>query len=193
LAQAVAHELRSQFADGVRLVELASLADPDLVAAAVARALGIAVGDPHTALDPTVRLLTAGSRLALRRHQTLRAALEWGYGLLSEPEQLVLDRLSVLAGSFSLESAQQLASDDAIHCRDGHYIDNCYTTLRRSMRELSNEAELGKILGGGLADDIRVKAQAPAIANLLVAGAASFCSAARKTVIRKGWRGPMRP
>lgn len=249
LAQAVAHELRDAFADGVRLVELAPLADPDLVAATVGRALGIAVGDPRTALELTVqalagqrlllvfdncehlldavdrvvaalrkgsptvhvlatsqellrhpdehvyrlgplglpedvtatrareagavqlfvarvqaadpqfqlshgnvgavvdicrrldgiplaielatarvpllgvdgvrerlderfRLLTAGSRLALRRHQTLRAALEWSYGLLSESEQIVLERLAVFAGAFSLESAQELASDE---------------------------------------------------------------------------------
>ena len=64
LAQAVAHELRDAFADGMRLVELAPLADPDLVAATVARALGIAVGDPHTALDLTVQAL-AGQRLLL--------------------------------------------------------------------------------------------------------------------------------
>jgi predicted ATPase len=251
LAQTVAHELEDAFADGVRLVELAPLADPDLVAATVARALGIAVGDPHTALelivqalagqrlllvfdncehlleavdravaalrkgaprvhvlatsqellrhpdehvyrlgalalpaeitaarareagaielfaarvqaleprflvsdanvaaavdicrrldgiplaielaaarvpllgvegvrdrlDERFRLLTAGSRLALRRHQTLRAALEWSYSLLSEPEQRIFDGLGVFAGGFSLESAQKLATDAEI-------------------------------------------------------------------------------
>jgi DNA-binding winged helix-turn-helix (wHTH) protein len=64
LAQAVARELQDAFADGVRLVELAPLADPDLVAATVARALGIVVGDPHTVLDLTVQAL-AGQRLLL--------------------------------------------------------------------------------------------------------------------------------
>jgi predicted ATPase len=64
LAQAVAHELVDEFADGVRPVELAPLADPDLVAATVARALGLAVGDPHTALDLTVQAL-ASQRLLL--------------------------------------------------------------------------------------------------------------------------------
>jgi predicted ATPase/DNA-binding winged helix-turn-helix (wHTH) protein len=65
-------------------------------------------------LHERFRLLTAGSRLALRKHQTLRAALEWSYGLLSESEQIVFDRLGVFAGGFSLEAAQQLAADDAI-------------------------------------------------------------------------------
>ncbi len=65
-------------------------------------------------LDERFRLLTAGSRVALRRHQTLRAALEWSYGLLSPPEQAVFDKLGVFAGSFSLESAQALAADDSV-------------------------------------------------------------------------------
>ena len=251
LAEAVAHELRDEFADGAVLVELAPLADADLVAATVVRALRIAVGDPQTALDLSVqalasqrlllvidncehlltavdqvvaalrkgaprvhvlatsqellrhpdehvyrlgalalpaqattarareagaielfaarvqaleprflvsdgnvaavvdicrrldgiplaiefaaarvpllgvegvrdrlderfRLLTAGSRLAPRRHQTLRAALEWSYGLLSEQEQRTFDGLGVFAGGFSLVSAQNLATDAEI-------------------------------------------------------------------------------
>jgi len=64
LARAVAHELRGEFADGVRTVEFAPLADPDIVAATVARALGIAVGDPRTALELTVQAL-AGQCLLL--------------------------------------------------------------------------------------------------------------------------------
>ncbi len=65
-------------------------------------------------LDERFRLLTAGSRLALRKHQTLRAALEWSYGLLSAPEQRVFDRLGVFAGSFAMDAAQELAADEAI-------------------------------------------------------------------------------
>jgi predicted ATPase len=65
-------------------------------------------------LDERFRLLTAGSRLALRKHQTLRAALEWSYGLLSEPEQRVFERLGVFAGSFAMDAAQELAADEAI-------------------------------------------------------------------------------
>ncbi|MEP7207746.1 MAG: winged helix-turn-helix domain-containing protein [Casimicrobiaceae bacterium] len=251
LAQAVARALRSEFADGTRLVELAPLADPALVVTSVARALGLMVGDARTVLDLTVqalvgqrlllvldncehlldavdtmvaalrsgaatvhvlatsqellrhpdehiyrlgplglpselttvrareagavqlfvarvqaadprfrlsvenvgavveicrrldgiplaielaaarapllgvegvlerlderfRLLTAGSRLALRRHQTLRAAMEWSYSLLSGPEQTVFEELGVFAGSFSMGSAQALAANDGM-------------------------------------------------------------------------------
>lgn len=46
-----------------------------------------------------------GRRTALPRHQTLRALLDWSYGLLPEAEQLALRRLSVLVGAFTLEAA----------------------------------------------------------------------------------------
>ena len=64
LAQAVVHELRNEFADGVVLVELAPLADPALVAVTVARALGLMVGDVRTAVDLAAQAL-AGRRLLL--------------------------------------------------------------------------------------------------------------------------------
>ncbi len=81
---------------------------------AAARVPLLGVDGVRERLDERFRLLTAGSRLALRKHQTLRAALEWSYGLLSEPEQRVFDRLGVFAGGFSLEAAQKLAADDVI-------------------------------------------------------------------------------
>ena len=40
-------------------------------------------------LDDRFRLLTGGSRTALPRQQTLRAALDWSYDLLSEPERVL--------------------------------------------------------------------------------------------------------
>ena len=61
-------------------------------------------------LDERFRLLTGGARVALRRHQTLRAALEWSHGLLTAPEQAVFAALGVFSGSFSLESTQALAA-----------------------------------------------------------------------------------
>src|SRR4029453_9576128 len=64
LAEAVARDLRDKFVEGVRLVELAPLADPTLVTVTVARAIGLVTGDPHTALDLTVQAL-ASQRLLL--------------------------------------------------------------------------------------------------------------------------------
>jgi predicted ATPase/DNA-binding winged helix-turn-helix (wHTH) protein len=64
-------------------------------------------------LGERFRLLTGGSRLALRRHQTLRAALDWSCSLLSPPEQAVFRRLGIFIGGFSLEAVQALAGEAA--------------------------------------------------------------------------------
>src|SRR5258708_21942438 len=47
-------------------------------------------------------LLTGGSRVAVPRQQTLRALVDWSYGLLSAPERELWARLSVFAGDFGL-------------------------------------------------------------------------------------------
>jgi predicted ATPase/DNA-binding SARP family transcriptional activator len=56
-------------------------------------------------LDNRFRLLTGGSRTALPRQQTLRASIDWSYSLLDEAERLLLQRLSVFYGGWSLEQA----------------------------------------------------------------------------------------
>jgi predicted ATPase/DNA-binding winged helix-turn-helix (wHTH) protein len=79
---------------------------------AAARAPLMGVAKLLDSLDQRLRVLTGGRRTAPARHQTLRAALEWSYGLLSDDERTVLDRLGVFVGSFSLESAQLVAADE---------------------------------------------------------------------------------
>lgn len=56
-------------------------------------------------LDKQFRLLTGGQRTSLERHQTLRAAIDWSYELLSEAERTLLNRLSVCVGGFDLDAA----------------------------------------------------------------------------------------
>jgi tetratricopeptide (TPR) repeat protein len=65
-------------------------------------------------LDRMFNVLTGASRMRLRRHQTLRAALEWSYGLLPDDERAVFRRLGVFAGGFTLALAQGVASDERI-------------------------------------------------------------------------------
>lgn len=62
-------------------------------------------------LDDTFGLLTRGSASALPKHQTLRATLEWSHRLLSEPEQALLHRLSIFAGSFDVEMVEAVCSN----------------------------------------------------------------------------------
>ena len=87
---------------------------PLAVELAAARVSLLGVAGVRRRLDERLNLLATGDRTALPRHQALRAALQWSYSLLSAPEQLVFDRLGVFAGSFCLEAAQLVASDDAI-------------------------------------------------------------------------------
>jgi predicted ATPase/DNA-binding winged helix-turn-helix (wHTH) protein len=62
-------------------------------------------------LDKQFRLLWRGRRTALPRHQTLSATLDWSYRLLSETQRLVLRRLAVFVGGFSLEAALDVVAE----------------------------------------------------------------------------------
>jgi non-specific serine/threonine protein kinase len=60
------------------------------------------------------RLLTGGSRSSLPRHQTLRQAVDWSYGLLSSTEQALFARLSVFAGGFDVGAAEAVVQGPPI-------------------------------------------------------------------------------
>src|SRR5205823_5525566 len=74
-----------------------------------ARTLGVA--QILERLNDSVHLLTGGSRTAGSRHQTLRAALDWSYGLLSDDERAVFRSLAVVAESCSLDAAEAICVD----------------------------------------------------------------------------------
>ena len=64
-------------------------------------------------LDDRFALLKGGSRTALPRQQTLEAAMDWSYELLTDSEQQLLQRLSVFRGGFSMEAADQVGAAGA--------------------------------------------------------------------------------
>jgi len=64
-------------------------------------------------LDDRFRLLTGGSRTALERHQTLRAAVDWSYNLLPSEEQILFRRLAVFVGGWTLEAAESVCGVDS--------------------------------------------------------------------------------
>ncbi len=86
------------------------------LAAARAATLGVEMIATH--LDDRFHLLVAGRRTALPRHQTLRATLDWSYELLSEADRIVLRRLSIFAGSFTLEAAGTVAASAELAALD---------------------------------------------------------------------------
>jgi predicted ATPase/DNA-binding winged helix-turn-helix (wHTH) protein len=65
-------------------------------------------------LGERLRVLTGGARVALPRHRTLLAALDWSHGLLTPAQQTVFRRLGVFAGSFALDAAQEVAADETM-------------------------------------------------------------------------------
>ncbi|HLQ62627.1 MAG TPA: AAA family ATPase [Candidatus Acidoferrales bacterium] len=62
-------------------------------------------------LQDSFRLLAGTSRSAAARHQTLEAAMEWSYRLLTGEEKALFRRFSVFAGGFTLEAAEAVAGD----------------------------------------------------------------------------------
>lgn len=85
---------------------------------AAARVKILSVEEIAKRLDERFRLLVGGSRTAPARHQTLQAAMDWSYGLLSEAERAVLRRLAVFAGGFTLEAAERVCGDDGVEAAD---------------------------------------------------------------------------
>src|SRR5947209_16335746 len=69
---------------------------------------GLAAG-----LDHSLPLLTTRRRTTLPRHRTMRALVEWSYGLLSEAEQRFFRALGIFAGGFMVEAAAVVAIDTA--------------------------------------------------------------------------------
>jgi len=81
---------------------------------AAARVPLLGLAQLGASLNTRLRLLSGGSRGAPARQKTLRAALEWSYGLLEEAEQKVFRMLGVFVGGFSLKLAQQVVVDDTL-------------------------------------------------------------------------------
>ncbi|MGH2372157.1 MAG: ATP-binding protein [bacterium] len=87
---------------------------PLAIELAAARVKVLPVNQIAERLDDLFRLLTGGGRTALPHHQTLEAAMDWSYELLSEPERMLLGRLSVFAGGWTLEAAEAVCAGDGV-------------------------------------------------------------------------------
>ncbi|HSG44870.1 MAG TPA: adenylate/guanylate cyclase domain-containing protein, partial [Anaerolineales bacterium] len=91
---------------------------PLAIELAAARVKILSVEQISKRLDDRFRLLTGGARTALPRQQTLRALIDWSYDILGENEQLLLCRLSVFAGGWTLEAAEEVCDGDGIESFD---------------------------------------------------------------------------
>ena len=82
--------------------------NPLAIELAAARLRSLTPAQVAGRLDDRFSLLTAGSRTALPRHQTLRAIVDWSWDLLNEAERTVLRRLSVFSGGATPAAAEQV-------------------------------------------------------------------------------------
>jgi predicted ATPase len=85
---------------------------------AAARVAAMTPAEIAGLLDERFRLLTGGRRTAVERHQTLRATVDWSYGLLAASERAVFDRLAVFAGGFTLAAATAVVTGEGVEAWD---------------------------------------------------------------------------
>jgi len=84
---------------------------PLAIELAAARVRVLDIEQIRSRLDDRFRLLTGGSRGALPRHQTLRAAIQWSVDQLAESERRLLRALSVFVGGWTLDAAARVCAD----------------------------------------------------------------------------------
>jgi non-specific serine/threonine protein kinase len=103
-------------ANAVAVTEICRRLDgiPLAIELAAARVSVLSVDQINVRLKDRFRLLTGGGRTAVARQRTLEAAVDWSYDLLSEPERRLLARLSVFAGGWTLDAAEEVCAGEGI-------------------------------------------------------------------------------
>jgi predicted ATPase/DNA-binding CsgD family transcriptional regulator len=142
---------------------------PLAIELAAARLRAFSVAEIAAGLHDRFRLLTGGSRTAVRRQQTLRASVDWSYALLTEPEQTVFRRLAAFSGGFDLEACLAVGADDGV---DRHQVLNQLARLvdkslvaaeeshgitRYRLLETIRQYALEKLSDSGEADTVRAR------------------------------------
>lgn len=132
-------------------------------------------------------LLTGGSRTALPRQQTLRATLDWSYGLLSPDERRVLRRISVFAGGWTLEAAVAVCRDageeadgvatqrllDELASRSLVRIVEQDGMPRYGLLETTRQYAHDRLAGSGEREEVRMRHRMWYLDQLVQAGAAA--------------------
>ena len=114
-AEAVAPGFALTQDNGPAVADLCARLDgmPLAIELAASRVRMLSVGEILERLDDRFRLLQ-GNRTAVPRHRTLEATIDWSHELLSVREKILFRRLSVFAGGWTLEAAEDVCSGDGI-------------------------------------------------------------------------------
>jgi predicted ATPase len=137
---------------------------PLAIELAASRMASMTATEVRDRLDQQLRLLV-GSRRALERHHTLRHAVAWSYDLLDDTEKALLDRCSVFAGGFDLESACAVTGSDddfatldlldALVRKSLLVADRSSGRTRFAMLETIRQFAEEQLVAGGKASEIR--------------------------------------
>ncbi len=140
---------------------------PLAIELAAARVKVLPVEQIARRLDDRFRLLTSGFRTSLPHHQTLRAAVDWSYDLLSEGEKVLFRRLAVFPGGFLLEAAEAVCAGDGLSVEDvldlvSRLVDKSLLIteavdgdIRYRILETIRHYSRGRLVDSGEADTIR--------------------------------------
>ena len=104
---------------------------PLAIELAAARMEALSAKPLASRLHASLKLLSRGERTAEPRHRSLRATLEWSHELLGEHEQAHFRRLSVFAGGWTLEAAEEVCSGEGIE--EGEVLDLLSELVERSL------------------------------------------------------------
>jgi predicted ATPase len=104
---------------------------PLAIELAAARVRTLGVDQILERLHEAIHLLVGGSRTAPSRQQTLRATLDWSYGLLGDEERAVFRRLAVFAETFDLDAAEAVIADTDIAA--GEVLDELQRLVDKSL------------------------------------------------------------
>jgi predicted ATPase len=115
---------RVSIAETDAVVEICTRLDgiPLAIELAASRMASMTASEVRDRLDNRFKLLV-GSRRGLQRRQTLRHTVAWSYDLLDDAEKTLLDRCSVFAGGFDVQSACAIAGFEAAGCAGAQVAD----------------------------------------------------------------------
>jgi predicted ATPase len=115
-AQAVKSEFALTTENAASVAQVCRQLDgvPLAIELAAARIAAMNPAELARRLERRFEVLAGGRRGAVERHQTLRAAIDWSYGLLSASQQRLLARLSVFAGGCTVEAAEAVCAGEPV-------------------------------------------------------------------------------
>jgi predicted ATPase/DNA-binding CsgD family transcriptional regulator len=142
---------------------------PLAIELAAARIRALTLSQILDSLHDRFRLLTGGSRTAVRRQQTLRASVDWSHALLTDPERVLLRRLAVFMGGFDLDAAQAVGGSTDVEryqlldqislLVDKSLVvaEDARGAMRYGLLETVRQYALEKLSESGEADEVRAR------------------------------------